>query len=362
MRRRITATGIIRNRYIISEADLIKSIRESVRGGVHQVEKRGSNNNVTVICDPNFVHELLSYFHWTEKNAQNYLEDTFRISGQVFYDEDRLILVPRFLLRMVSSNRTKTSVVTTVENKQGAVYQNYVLEQSLSQTDYSWLKEFGPLEVLGHGHSHPDLGGIGVNPSSIDVNDHRRNLQDHALWLSHIVDPIRGLSGFYFGPELSRPKVIYMFYSEDRDMFEKNKRMFGRTAPLTKPKHEHKVIPFVNEKTADTMKMEEREESDEVLIAKEKENLEDLPGKQDETPCEETIEPAEDAAVPGQENIENEVCDPCIEEQTEKAETPLRRFLKRIERIYCRLKRVFTRRKKHTKKQKEPSDAFQYKK
>lgn len=244
MRRGITVKETIFDRYLISETDLLKSIRESVHGNLYQYEINGDLEKVTVICDPNFMHELLSYYHWKERNAQNYLEDIFRISGQIFYDDDRLIIVPRFLLRMVSENRAKTSVVTNVVNKQGAEYQNYILEQSLLTTDYSWLRKFGPLQVIGHGHSHPDLGGIGVMPSSIDVEDHRKNLEDHVIWLSHIVDPIRGLSAFYFGTKLKCPKVIYMLYPEDKELFGKDRIVLGRVGPVTIPSHDHRVIPY----------------------------------------------------------------------------------------------------------------------
>lgn len=241
MRREIKATEIISDRYVMSEKDVCRSIRESVPGRhLFEMEVRGNLDKVTVICDPNFMHELFGYYHWRERNAQNYLEDTFRISGQIFHSEDKVIIVPRFLLRMVSTNRKKTEVKTNVVNKAGAEYQNYVLNCSLDATDYRWLKSFGPLYVLGHGHSHPDLG-IGVTPSTTDVTEHRENLADHTFWLSQIVDPIRGMSGFYFGYHLNRPKVIYMLYPEDHDLFQQEKKMFNRSVPVIVPKHEHKV-------------------------------------------------------------------------------------------------------------------------
>lgn len=244
MRRELKMTALIRDCYHMSEEYVKKSIRESVPNQLFEMTTKGRCKNVTVICDPNFMHELLSYYHWGERNAQNFLEDVFRISGQVFYDGHNLILVPRFLLRIVSEERSKTSVVTSVANKQGAEYQNYILERSLDHTDYSWLKRFGPLHVIGHGHSHPDLGGIGVKPSFIDVADHRSNLDDHqTIWLSHIVDPIRGLTGFYYGPDLDCPKVVYMFYQSDYDLFVRN-QVPERNPPKTFPRHIHQVLSY----------------------------------------------------------------------------------------------------------------------
>lgn len=272
MRRSAKAKEIIRDSYLLSEEDALASIYESVNGKLCEYTDKGQLSDVTVICDPNFMHELFAYYHWKERNAQNYLEDIFRISGQVFYDKDKLILVPRFLLKMVSEKRSKTGVVTSVVNKQGAEYQNYLLEQELRSTDYHWLEEFGPLEVIGHGHSHPDLGSIGVEPSSIDVTDHRSNLEDHKLWLSHIVDPIRGLTGFYFGPKLKRPKVIYLIYQEDKELFERKQVFFGRISPTVIPEHVHSVLPC---DTADTVSEEFVEhisdaivETDELTTAK----------------------------------------------------------------------------------------------
>lgn len=317
MRREIAIKEIIHDRYLISESDLIKSIRESVQGNLYQFETHGNLEKVTVVCDPNFMHELLSYFHWKERNAQNYLEDTFRISGQIFYADDRLVIVPRFLLRMVSEDRTKTSVVTNVTNKQGAEYQNYILEQSLLATDYSWLSKFGPLQVIGHGHSHPDLGGIGVKPSSIDVDDHRKNLEDHAIWLSHIVDPIRGLSGFYYGPELKCPKVIYMLYSEDRELFEKSRQVLNRVGPEIIPIHDHKVIPCTGMK--DTSQKSDEEEGRKAAVEKTDKEM---------------FETVEYDAVSGKENIEKQPCDSYVEKDNpfvdEDNKTEVKRVIKRL--------------------------------
>lgn len=261
MRKKLKPKITVKEIFFLSEKETLKSIYESVQGTLCEHIRKGQLKNVVVICDPNFMHELLAYFHWCEDNAQNYYEDVFRIAGQTFYGDDgKLIFVPRFLLRMVSTERGKTSVVTSVVEKQGAEYQNYTLNQSLAHTEYGWLSDFGPLEVIGHGHSHPNLGAIGVKPSSIDVKDHKRNSEDRRLWLSQIVDPNRGLLDFYFGPDMKSPKVIYLLYPEDRPLFERRHNPFKRRAPSTVPKHIKTVKGSDEEQTQST---EERPRSTE---------------------------------------------------------------------------------------------------
>ncbi len=234
MRRQGTLTKCEKNYYEMSPGDVERSIRESSAQSLHLVRERGSLPNVTVICDPNYCHDLIEYYHWGERSPQNFLEDISGISGQIFYEGDHITIVPRYLLKMVSERRTKTSVTTSTVNKQGADYQNHILNECLSTSDCKWMQQFGELQIEGRCHSHPDLGSIGVRPSGIDVNDHRNNMSSNELWLSQIVDPVRCMSAFYFGPGLQKPQVIYCLYASDFDRF-RHGSYFSRRPPRIQP-------------------------------------------------------------------------------------------------------------------------------
>lgn len=242
MRRQGTLTERTEDVYVMSLQDLERSIRESSREQLVPIRIAGTIPNVTVVCDPNYMRELIAYYHWGERNASNYLEDVSRISGQVFGTERELVIVPRFLLRIVSEKRSKTGVSASVGSKRGAEYQNDVFDESLPYTDYQWLRQFGPLRVIGHCHSHPDLGQIGVNPSSIDVADHADSISDGRLvWLSQIVDPIRRMTSFYFGRNMKTPNMVFYLYPADVNRFRYG-TAYRRQAPKTLPQHIHKVL------------------------------------------------------------------------------------------------------------------------
>lgn len=87
---------------------------------------------------------------------------------------------------------------------------------------------------------HPNLGGIGVRPSPEDVADHHKYMDETTdIWLTHIVDPIRGLSEFYYGHNMIRPTVVYLYYPEDDYIWEgegmfKYQRQSPNTFPIYK--------------------------------------------------------------------------------------------------------------------------------
>lgn len=269
----------------MSLQDLERSVRESSAEQLIPVRVKGNIPNVTVVCDPNYMHELLAYYHWGERNASNYLEDVSRISGQVFITDDELVIVPRFHLRIASEQRSKTGVTASIANKQAAEYQNNVCEESLSHTDYGWLTDFGPLRVIGHCHSHPDLGAIGVNPSAIDVADHTSSISDgRFVWLSQIVDPIRKMTAFYYGKDLKTPNVVYYLYPADVNVFRYG-YLFRRQKPKALPKHVHEVRKY---ELPPQLQDDSKSENSNELIP-EPEHLDEPSGKETAHPTEKTV-------------------------------------------------------------------------
>lgn len=209
--------------FYMNECDAFKSIKQSVKEDISYILDEGQTNDVTVFFDPNFMHELMHYYHWRENHPNNFFEDSYAISGQVIDNPDNgnKILIARFLLKNVAAERSKTQVTTSPAGKKAYFRQNAIIEQCLKDSDYSFISKFGPLQVIGTGHSHPNLGGIGVNPSGIDVEDHARNMEYPDMpWFTHIVDPIRGLSSVYYGNKMITPRTVYLFYPGDDFIYE----------------------------------------------------------------------------------------------------------------------------------------------
>lgn len=232
--------------YSFSAKDAEKSIIESCKAPLMVERKKGQNHNVTVVCDPNFMSQLLPYLNWGENSPLNYLEDVLHISGEIYKDNEKTVIIPRFLIRIVTTERRKTAVVTTEENKTASAKQNYMINSNIRNTDYHWLSNFAKLEIVGHGHTHPDLGFIGTKPSGTDRNDHAKNVVDCDVWLSMIIDPVRCDISFYCGESMSQPDVVYMLYPKDAALFKYGTTV-KRTAPKTLPIHINNR-PIVNNK------------------------------------------------------------------------------------------------------------------
>ena len=228
--------------YYMTEADVFFSIKDSVKKSISYTRVEGETKNITVFLDPNFTRDLMHYYHWLEYHPDNYLEDSSAISAQVFKNPDTnsVIIVARFLIKNVASERTKVHVTTSSEGKKAYYRQNAYIGQSLSHSSYDFLERFGPLQLVGTTHSHPNLGGIGVRPSPEDVADHHKYMDETTdIWLTHIVDPIRGLSEFYYGHNMIRPTVVYLYYPEDDYIWEgegmfKYQRQSPNTFPIYK--------------------------------------------------------------------------------------------------------------------------------
>ena len=228
--------------YYMTEADVFFSIKDSVKKSISYTRIEGETKNITVFLDPNFTRDLMHYYHWLEYHPDNYLEDSSAISAQVFKNPDtnNVIIVARFLIKNVASERTKVHVTTSSEDKKAYYRQNAYIGQSLSHSSYDFLERFGPLLLVGTTHSHPNLGGIGVRPSPEDVADHHKYMDETTdIWLTHIVDPIRGLSEFYYGHNMIRPTVVYLYYPEDDYIWEgegmfKYQRQSPNTFPIYK--------------------------------------------------------------------------------------------------------------------------------
>lgn len=223
MRREFVLQKQEQDKYYITEIDALKSIIKSCECSPTYTLVEGEQEDVTVICDPNFMHELLAYYHWGENHPNNYYEDVFRIAGQVLYNQETksTILIARFLVKVVASERSKTAVVTSSQGKIDCIRQAFLINECLDKSDYDFMKGFGQLTIIGAGHSHPNLKGIDVNMSGIDVEDHQKALDYETMpWLTQIVDPNRGLSAFYYGKEMKKPKVVYLFYPGDDLLFE----------------------------------------------------------------------------------------------------------------------------------------------
>lgn len=222
MRRTFALQSTQSTKYFMTAQNAVQSILESSECDLTCISKKGRNRRVTVICDPSFTRELLAYYHWGERHPDNFFENTFRIAGQIVTDPKNgdTILIARFLLKVIARERSKTRVVTSSQSILDCMGQAYMLNQCLAQSDFSFLQGFGPLTVIGAGHSHPDLGGIGVSMSGDDVKEHLQCLEYKDMpWLSHIVDPIRGLSAFYYGQQMQTPNIIYCFYPGDAQIF-----------------------------------------------------------------------------------------------------------------------------------------------
>lgn len=237
--------------YLISEIDALKSIVKSCECSPSYTVNEGSLKTVSVICDPNFMHELIAYYHWGENHPNNYYEDAYRIAGQVLHNPETnsTILIARFLIKVVASDRSKTSVSTSAQGVVDCMRQASMINDCLKESEMDFISGFGPLKIIGAGHSHPNLNGIDVNMSGIDVEDHQKSLDyDTMPWLTQIVDPNRGLSAFYFGKTMQTPKVVYMFYPGDDLLFElKTNFMYKRKNPDIVPKY-NKIIFDENDK------------------------------------------------------------------------------------------------------------------
>lgn len=241
MRREFKIQPQEKDDYLISEIDAFKSIVKSCECSPTYTFVEGALQNVTVFCDPNFMHELIAYYHWSENHPNNYYEDAYRIAGQVLHNPEinSTILIARFLIKVVASDRSKTAVSTSPQGVVDCMRQASIINDCLEKSDMDFISDFGPLQIIGAGHSHPNLSGIDVNMSGIDVEDHQKCLDyDDMPWLTQIVDPNRGLSAFYFGKTMKTPKVVYMFYPGDDMLFElRTSFMYKRKPTNIIPKH-----------------------------------------------------------------------------------------------------------------------------
>lgn len=244
-RRYLKLIGEETETFYMTETDVFMSIKESVKKCISFIRVEGDTKNVTVFLDPNFTRDLMHYYHWRERHPDNYLEDSSAISAQIFKNPDTnsTIIVARFLIKNVASERTKVHVTTSSEGKKAYYRQNAYIIQSLTHSSYGFIERFGPLQIVGTTHSHPDLGGIGVRSSTEDVNDHHKYMNGTTdIWLTHIVDPIRGLSEFYYGQNMIRPTVVYLYYPEDDYIWEgegmfKYQRQSPNTFPVYKKEY-----------------------------------------------------------------------------------------------------------------------------
>lgn len=230
MRRRAIEVSVSREHYILSASAAERSIVDSCKNPVVIERVKGTDKNTVVICDPEYIHSLLAYYNWGQSHPSNYLEDISDISCQVFKEGDITVIIPRFVIRQITEKRSKTMVVQTVEDLEESLMLNAMFNREVANSDYAWLCDFGPLLVAGHCHSHPNLGGIGVHPSSTDVNEHNSHLVDdeNRPWISQIVDPVRCLSAFYCGKSMKTPDVVYIMYEDDA------KRFHGGYNPIRK--------------------------------------------------------------------------------------------------------------------------------
>ena len=116
MRREFVLQKQEQDKYYITEIDALKSIIKSCECSPTYTLVEGEQEDVTVICDPNFMHELLAYYHWGENHPNNYYEDVFRIAGQVLHNQETksTILIARFLVKVVASERSKTAAARRV--------------------------------------------------------------------------------------------------------------------------------------------------------------------------------------------------------------------------------------------------------
>lgn len=262
--------------YSFSAKDAEKSIIESCKTPLMVERKKGQNHNVTVVCDPNFMSQLLPYLNWGENSPLNYLEDVLHISGEIYKDNEKTVIIPRFLIRIVTTERRKTAVVTTEENKTASAKQNYMINSNIRNTDYHWLSNFAKLEIVGHGHTHPDLGFIGTKPSGTDRNDHAKNVVDCDVWLSMIIDPVRCDISFYCGESMSQPDVVYMLYPKDATLFKYGTTV-KRTAPKTRPVHISNMPVINNTEFEETVHIiEPREVVKEIIKVTEGESFNDI--------------------------------------------------------------------------------------
>ncbi len=263
--RRAVSPARYEDYYSFSAKDAEKSIMESCKTPLMVERKKGQNHNVTVICDPNFMSQLLPYLNWGENSPLNYLEDVLHISGEIYKDNEKTVIIPRFLIRIVTTERSKTAVVTTEENKTASAKQNYMINSNIRNTDYHWLSDFAKLEIVGHGHTHPNLGFIGTKPSGTDRNDHAKNVVDCDVWLSMIIDPVRCDISFYCGENMSQPDVVYMLYPKDSALFKYGTTV-KRTAPKTLPMHISNMPIINNLKSEEQADIIEPEETNENII------------------------------------------------------------------------------------------------
>lgn len=244
-RRPLKLIGEETETYYMTEKDVFLSIKDSVKKSISYSRVEGESEKVTVFLEPNFTRDLMHYYHWREHHPDNYLEDSSAISAQIFKNPDTnsTIIVARFLIKNVASERTKVHVTTSSEGKKAYYRQNAYIIQSLTHSSYDFIERFGPLQIVGTTHSHPDLPGIDVRPSSEDVADHYKYMNETTdIWLTHIVDPIRGLSEFYYGHDMIRPTVVYLYYPEDDYIWEgegmfKYQRQSPNTFPIYKKEH-----------------------------------------------------------------------------------------------------------------------------
>lgn len=245
-RRSLKLIGEETETFYMTETDVFMSIKDSVKKCISFNRVEGDTKNVTVFLDPNFTRDLMHYYHWRERHPDNYLEDSSAISAQIFKNPDTnsTIIVARFLIKNVASERTKVHVTTSSEGKKSYYRQNAYIIQSLPHSSCGFLESFGPLQIVGTTHSHPDLGGIGVRPSTEDVNDHHKYMNETTdIWLTHIVDPIRGLSEFYYGHNMIRPTVVYLYYPEDDYIWEgEGMFKYQRQSPNTLPTYKKEYL------------------------------------------------------------------------------------------------------------------------
>ena len=286
-RRPLKLIGEETETYYMTEAEAFLSIKDSVDKSISFDRVEGDTKDVTVFLDPNFTRDLMHYYHWRERHPDNYLEDSSAISAQVLRnpDTDNIIIIVRFLIKNVASERTKVHVTTSSEGKKAYYRQNAYIEQSLSQTSFGFFRKFGPLQIVGTTHSHPDLAGIDVRPSSEDVADHHKYMKDTTdIWLTHIVDPIRGLSEFYYGEDMIRPTVVYLFYPDDDFIWEGDDMFkYQRKAPKKFPVYKKEVLNFKDEISFDTDSLQcntKRAEADfSTTITSEKHKTDDAPNQ-----------------------------------------------------------------------------------
>ena len=244
MRRNAVTVSETLDYYLLSAEDAERSIVDSCRRPVVIERMKGTEHNTTVICDPEYIRSLMAYYSWNQLHPGNYLEDMSDISGQVFRQGDQTVIVPRFLLRQITDQRSKTSVTQTKEDREEALMQNALFNRHLIDSDYAFISDYGSLKVVGHCHSHPDLGGIGVSPSGTDVEEHNSHLavDENKPWISQIVDPVRCLSAFYCGKHLKRPNVVLIMYEEDARRFHFGHNPLRKTPAKCRAQHVREVI------------------------------------------------------------------------------------------------------------------------